>query len=107
LRKRAGPYDEWVALPLVYALLSGKKTELYREVLQVVKDAVDRFRVDACTPVKIMTDFELAIINACKEVFPAVPVSACYFHLGQIIYRRIQDDGLQEQYRDPLDTTVK
>ncbi len=30
-----------VVVPLVYAFLSGKKTELYKEVLKVVKDAVE------------------------------------------------------------------
>lgn len=105
-RKRAG-HEEEVAVPLVYALLTGKKTELYKEVLEVVKDAVARFNVPRCNPMKVMTDFELAIINAVSEVFPNVPVSGCYFHLGQILYRRIQGDGLQAQYRDPADRSVK
>ncbi len=58
-------------------------------------------------PTKIMNDFELAIINACTGLFPGVPLSGYYFHLGQIIYRRVQGDGLQEWYQDPLDRTVK
>lgn len=107
LRSRAGHPEEVVAMPLVYAFLSGKKMELYKEVLEVVRDTVNRFNINPCVPTKIMSDFELAIINACKEVFPNIPVSGCYFHLGQIIYRRIQDAGLQQRYRDPLDRTIK
>jgi hypothetical protein len=107
LRQRAGHPEETVAVPLVYAFLTGKKTEQYEEVLRVVRDAVNRFNINACVPTKLMTDFELAIINASKAVFPHVPISCCFFHLGQIIYRRIQEDGLQQQYRDPLDRTVK
>ena len=35
-----------------------------------------------------MTDFELAIINSVKAVFLLdVPISYCYFHLGQSLYR--------------------
>jgi len=45
LRKRTEPHKEVLAIPLVYALLSGKKTELYRQALEVVKEAVDRYCV--------------------------------------------------------------
>lgn len=107
LRARAGHPEDIVAVPLVYAFLSGKTTELYREVLEAVKAAVDRFNITPCVPTKIMCDFELAILNACEMVFPGVPRSGCYFHLGQIIYRRVQAAGLQEQYRDPVDRSVK
>ncbi len=81
-------------VPLVYAFLPGKKTECYEEVLEVVKDAVEGFHVAPCALTKIMSDFELVIINACTEVFPGVPLSGCYFHLGQIIYRRVKGNGL-------------
>jgi hypothetical protein len=107
LRTRTGKPEEQVAVPLVYALLSGKTQAMYTEVLEVVRDAVAKFRVAPCTPTKIMSDFEVAIINACRDVFPQVPVSACYFHLGQIVYQRIQDAGLQVQYRDPDDPMIK
>ncbi len=46
------------------------------------------FHIAQCAPTKIMSDFELAIINACTEVFPGVPLSDCYFHLGQIIIQK-------------------
>ncbi len=89
LRKHTGHSEEVVAVPLLYAFLSGKKTELYKEVLQVVKDAVKRFHTAPCVPTKIMSDFKFAIINVCTEVFPGVPLSCCCFHLGQITYRRV------------------
>ncbi len=41
------------------------------------------------------------------EVFPGVPLSGCYFHLGKIIYKRVQSNAIREQYRDTLDRTVK
>ena len=96
-----------IPVPLVYAFLLGKQQERYEEVLQFVKDAVGRYRIAPCAPQKIMTDFELGIINACTKIFPTVPVSCCYFHLGQSIYRRIQGAGLQQQYNDPDDRTLK
>ena len=54
-----------------------------------------------------MTDFELGIIQAIKKVFPTTAVSACFFHLGQIIYRQIQAAGLQSRYTDPDDRSIK
>jgi len=81
LRKRAGMHDEFVAIPLVYALLSGKKTRAYAQVLKAVKTAVQQYNSDSCAPTKILSDFGLAIINACKEVFPDLLVSGCFFHL--------------------------
>ncbi len=104
LRERTGHYEEVVVVPLVHAFSSGKKTEHYEVVLEVVKDAVEWFYIASCVPTK--SDFELAV-NACTKVFPGVLLSGCYFHLGQIICRRRPGNGLQEQYRNPLYRTVK
>lgn len=110
LRRRIGTRagaEENVAIPLVYCLLSGKDQSLYEEALQAVHRAVHQFRVAPCAPIKIMTDFELAIIQATKKIFPATSVSACFFHLGQIIYRQIQAAGLQARYSDTEDRSIK
>ena len=53
-----------------------------------------------------MTDFELAILNACQEVLPFSARSACFFHFCQSLYRKIQSQGLQAAYNSP-DRTVK
>lgn len=107
LRRRNIDDGEGVPIPLVYALLSGKSTDMYAEVLRVVRNAVEDFRIDPCVPLKIMSDFELGIINACAEVFPGVPVSCCFFHLGQSLYRRVQEEGLQVAYNDAEDRSIK
>ncbi|XP_050065303.1 uncharacterized protein LOC126554259 [Aphis gossypii] len=54
-----------------------------------------------------MTDFEKSIINACEEVFPNSPISCCFFHFGQSMYRQIQFAGLQAAYNDPVDRSLK
>jgi hypothetical protein len=108
LRKRTSnrATEEVVALPLVYALLSGKEQERYEEVLEAVLDAINGYGLQ-CAPTRIMSDFELGIIRACRKVFPDVRLSCCFFHLGQIVYRRIQAAGLQQAYNDPDDRTLK
>jgi len=54
-----------------------------------------------------MADFEKAIISASLQTFPDVNVSCCFFHLGQSMYRKIQSEGLQEAYNDPLDRELE
>ncbi|KAE9522785.1 hypothetical protein AGLY_016826, partial [Aphis glycines] len=63
-----------VAVPFVYALLSSKETMQYATVLRAVQSSFNEHRI-FCEPVKIMTDFEKSIINACEEVFPNSPIS--------------------------------
>ena len=108
LRKRTSnrAREEVVALPFVYALLSGKQKERYEEVLVAVRDAINGLGMP-CAPGKILMDFEEGIIKACAKVFPGVPRSCCFFHLSQIVYRRVQANGLQAQYNDPDDRSMK
>jgi len=80
---------------------------MYKEVMAAVRDAVERYWINACTPLKIISDFELGIIHACEEVYPGVPVTGCFFHLTQSIYRRVQEEGLARRYRDPDDRSIR
>lgn len=107
IRTRRIADGEDTPLPFVYALLEGKHEAEYAEVLQVVKDAVARYRINACVPLKMMTDFEKAIHNACATVYPGVQVRGCFFHLGQAVYRKVQALGLQSRYNDPDDESIR
>lgn len=111
LMKRPGPAvdddDVTTAVPLVFALLPSKTEAHYFDVLQSVKDAAAKFRVRGTGPEKLMTDFEVGIINAAKRAFPEADIKCCFFHLGQSSYRKVQNAGLQEAYNDPEDRTVK
>ena len=79
----------------------------YTQVLRAVKNAVHEYRINERTPARIISDFELGIINSAKTVFPGVPIRCCFFHLGQSLYRKIQDKGLQVAYNDLKDRTIK
>lgn len=104
--EQRGVHNITAAIPFVYALLSSKETVQYAAVLKAVQSSFDEYRIVG-VPARIMTDFEKAIINACEEVFPNSPVSCCFFHLGQSVYRQIQSIGLQEAYNNPDDRTLK
>lgn len=107
LRRRAGKPDEESSLPFIYALLTSKKKEDYAEVLRAVRDATAHFNVAHCNPQRIMSDFELSIIQACREVYPQVPIATCFFHLSQSIFRQIQQKGLQVAYNDECDRRLR
>ena len=79
-----------VAIPFVYALLTSKSSEQYTEVLEWVQTAATEYHIEFnFENIKIMSDFELGILNACTVVFQQVPKSCCFFHLGQNIYRHV------------------
>ena len=49
-------------------------------------------------PTAVVSDFELAIMQAAKTVYPAVISKGCYFHLCQPLIRKLQQLGLQIAY---------
>ena len=95
-----------LALPFVYALLSGKETPQYEAVFQAINTTATRYGIQF-QPTRIMGDFEAAIIAACRSTYPNVPIAGCYFHLCQSMYRRIIAEGLQTAYTDKNNTEVR
>jgi len=51
-------------------------------------------------PSSILLDFEKATFQAAVNVFPGATLAGCLFHLGQSLWRRIQNEGLANNYRD-------
>lgn len=85
-------------MPLVYTLCTNKKTSTYKTILRQLK----RDQPDYC-PEQINIDFELAAMNAAKEVFPEAKIQYCYFHLKQSVVRNLASNGLKERFE--IDTT--
>lgn len=55
-----------------------------------------------------MVDFELGLINATAEVFGRdLQIIACFFHLCQSAFRHVQSVGLQREYNDANDATIR
>lgn len=85
--------------PFIYALLPSKTEDRYEALFAELIAIAEENDVDLA-PTQIMTDFELASINAIQHCFPNARVTGCLFHLGQSVYRRIQAEGLVEAFRD-------
>jgi hypothetical protein len=85
-------------LPLAYALMTRKSLDLYTQLFEELNSLAGEQRIDL-QPDFVLTDFEIGSMNAIRNVFPGVRNKACHFHLGQSIYRRLQQiEGLQVRY---------
>ena len=82
-------------LSMVYVLLQSKTQADDERVFRKLLESKNTL-----TPSSILLDFEKATLQASAAVFPHVTVTGCLFHLGQSLWRRIQNEGLVNNYRD-------
>lgn len=88
---------EKLSIPLLFALLPGKSANIYKEVFNQILKLFPQ-----TNPKSIMSDFELSIVKAEKEVFPQTAQKFCFFHFGQNIYRKLTSENLKKNYdNDP------
>jgi len=66
--------------PMMYVLMSDKKQQNYIEILNWIKS-----RMCGKAPKSVVTDYELAAINAFGTVFPNTKSYGCFFHYAQCI----------------------
>ena len=86
-----------VAIPLVHSLLESKREEAYTKVLEVTLAYAENAGIRINFHQTVMSDFEIAIINATKTHFGEDVIRLCLFHLCQSVYRHVQSTGLQQQ----------
>ena len=96
-----------VGIPFIYALLENKQEASYKKVFDIVIERARHRNINVRLPRRVMSDFELAIINAARNTFGADKVGLCLFHLGQSVFRHIQMEGLQQQYSSEDDPTIR
>jgi hypothetical protein len=82
-------------LPLVHCFMKNRKKESYDIIFNYIKK-----ECQSLDPKYIIIDFEKATYNSLKEKFPGVKLSGCLFHFGQILWRRLQNFGLQNRYKN-------
>lgn len=81
--------------PVIFALLPNKKRETYVRMFRLILDVIPEWK-----PQKINLDFEAAAISALREVFPAAEINGCFFHMKKCLWRRVQELGLTNDYRE-------
>ena len=87
------PFREGHLLPYIYVLLPGKSAFHYNKMWQVIKQLCPD-----SNPQYLLVDFEQAVINAFKKIWPMTYIKGCFFHLSQSAYRKVQELGLQSRY---------
>lgn len=88
------------AISVAYALLTNKTQQTYEELLQALVDGCRDRHWDA-DPKTIILDFEIAVIQAIRSVIGnQVRIQCCFYHLTQSTWRKIQELGLSNLYRE-------
>ena len=85
--------------PLVYCLLPNKARDTYQRTLELLKKKAEELHLDL-SPSVVLSDFELAIIQAAELSFPTADIKGCYYHYCQCLNRNVQNLGLQVAYRE-------
>ena len=88
--------DELLQIPLVYCLMSRRQTSDYKAVFQAI---VASFQSQPKLR-RVVLDFEAAVWNSLKIVFPTAEIRGCSFHFTQAVYRKLQNIGLQCAYQN-------
>ena len=77
--------EQTVAMPLVHALLENKRQCSYDTVFRVILQEAAKLGYRNM-PTTLMTDFELAIINAGKDNFGEDIIKCCFFFTCARVY---------------------
>lgn len=80
-------------VPLIYVLLKNKSEATYIRVFQKLLELKPTLN-----PRSILSDYEKAIQNAVAQVFNNIEIFGCLFHLGQSLWRNVQELNLTERY---------
>ena len=89
-----------VVYPVVYALLTNKRYEIYAEMFRMISN------LGSFNPVNLHCDYEIAIHNAIKNVFPDTNIRGCFFHLCNNLQKFISHNGFKKKYEDSSNFVV-
>ena len=84
-------------LPELFCLLPDKKAATYHRLLSLpITKCAER---GYCfKPATIIVDFQLAVHNVVRTLFPASSLKGCLFHFGQALWKKLQELGLSAKY---------
>ena len=88
--------------PVVYFLLPDKTKETYERMIAVILQLCPQF-----SPLRLLIDFESAVIKAFQQAFPGMQISGCFFHLCQNIIKNAKAIGLKHRYETDFDFKIK
>lgn len=83
--------------PCILALCTNKDKNTYNLLLTTIIEHCESNNLQLA-PRFILMDFEKTAHICARQIFENTTIKGCNFHLGQIIYRRIQKAGYQILY---------
>ena len=86
-------------IPLVFCLLIDKSIKSYELCFKKIVTECSKMNL-VFKPTKFVIDFEQAIHRAVKSLWPETTVVGCRFHLSQAWWRKIQQLGLDKEYKN-------
>lgn len=89
-------------IPCVFALLPNKRGVTYERLFNQLSVHLR----PGYAPMTILFDFEMAAINAARQVFPNADISGCFFHLASNIWKKIQSIGMQQRYNEDFELAL-
>lgn len=93
-------YDNGHYVPYMFCLLKNKQSKTYENLFKLIKFKIlNDFGLNF-NPKELFVDFENAIHQALKNVFPNSKINGCRFHLHQAWYRKIRKLGLADHYKN-------
>lgn len=84
-------------IPLVFCIMSSKSKSAYETMFSELIRIGSEFNL-SFNPTRIISDFEKASVAAARKYFTSSEFKGCFFHFGQIIWRRVQSTQLATKY---------
>ena len=83
-------------------LLTGKSKEHYDFAFNSIKNIVSNYTIRNIpySPKKFMIDKEDAICSSIKTIWPNAEIKLCYFHFGQTILKRVNNNYFKNLIRN-------
>lgn len=100
--------DHDSVVPLVFMLLNNKTQETYISAFEALLQICEEAQIDL-RPRFIISDFEKAVVNVMREIFPDAECYLCYFHFAQNLIKQLSFRGLKPMYSTNMDVymTIK
>lgn len=86
--------------------MEAKTTVAYRTTFQIISNEIER-QGWVLHVQRFQSDFEVATIHAMQAEFPNVHLSACWFHLCQLIVKRVKAVGCWQAYSSNINGAAR
>ena len=93
-------------LPELFCLLPDTQTTTYHPIFTLIQSMCIDHQI-ALSPFTIIVDFEVAVHNVVRSVFPNLTLHGCLFHYGQALYKKLQELGLSSNRHSDHDAIMK